>query len=367
MHFVFVDIMYQYATDRPELDEPLGGTTSAVCFLAQEFLKLGIRSTLVNLTSEPREALGIPAYPFAHLDALCRDPSVSGFIFCGRWDATLVQSIRKITRKPLIAWMHESMFDGGVIAPLPDFDGVVFVSDWQTKINRAHILFRWQTTVIRNAMNPRFAAMFGANEPILPAKNRLPILLYAGDFQRGVFHVPPILKALCPQDDRFTAELYTNTQFSPDAQFDKQYFADISAMPNVSHIGKVGQGELVKRMKRAALLLMPNPWPETSCINLIQAMASGMLCVVTDRAALPETACGFARLSPCEERDEPVQFNMSLDHELFAAALANALREWRGDQAALEEKLQKQRAYFLTEYQWASRALAWVDYIKRFA
>lgn len=365
MHIVFIDIIYGYTADRPDTPEALGGTTSCVCFLAREMTKVGIKCSFVNTVEEKKTAHGITTYPLSSIIELCDDPSVSAFVFCGRWNAEFVELLRQRVRVPFIAWMHESCFEPNYVQPLPQFDGIVFVSNWQAKINEAQTSFRWHKAVIRNAIYPRFAEMFDPNEPILPQKSDPPVLFFAGDFPRGAFHIMPILDELRLIDQNFTTEVFTSATFSPNPETDKEYSDKLNSHPGISHVGKVGQIELAARAKKAAIMIAPNPWPETACINLMQAMASGMLCVITDRAALPETANGFARIVPIEDKDNPVRFNMQINHKAFAREVADALEEWKLKDD-LEEKLQAQRKFFLDNYQWSQRVAPWVDFIKQF-
>ena len=48
----------------------------------------------------------------------------------------LVKSIRETTKAPLIGWMHESLMVAPLTAPLAELDGIVFVSEWQKRINQ---------------------------------------------------------------------------------------------------------------------------------------------------------------------------------------------------------------------------------------
>ncbi len=48
MRLAFIDFVYHYDAARPDSGEPLGGTTSAVCFLAREMVKTGVECVFFN-------------------------------------------------------------------------------------------------------------------------------------------------------------------------------------------------------------------------------------------------------------------------------------------------------------------------------
>jgi glycosyltransferase involved in cell wall biosynthesis len=127
----------------------------------------------------------------------------------------------------------------------------------------------------------------------------------------------------------------------------------------------VGQRELARHMQRASVLLMPNPWPETSCIALIEGLASGLSAVITNRAALPETAAGFARQIPIDDPDDQTRFDMPLNYDAFAAAVLDILRQRDEQSDQMESELRRQIDHFHTHYQWRQRVSSWANFIKK--
>jgi glycosyltransferase involved in cell wall biosynthesis len=364
MHVAFVDIVYGYAADRPDTDEPLGGTTSAICFLARELVKSGVKCTFYNKIGAVQTVHGIPAKP---LNALVDDAAggdITAYIFCGRWMEVMVRLLRGLTSAPFIAWMHESAFNPQWVPALDAFDAIAFVSEWQQRINQDRVLPKWKQTVLRNAMNPLAANIFAESESIISAKTKPPVLLYAGGAARGVFHLPPILEELRKTQQDFSVEIFCNTNPSRDPEKDAQYIDWLRNLPNVSHVGMVGQPQLIDHMKRASFFVAPNPWPETSCIALIEAMAAGLSVITTNRAALPETASGFAQHVTIAEADDPIRFDMPIDPAVFAAAISAAMDEQRLQPEQAEQKLRKQISFTNQHYQWSQRVKPWIDFVK---
>jgi glycosyltransferase involved in cell wall biosynthesis len=187
--------------------------------------------------------------------------------------------------------------------------------------------------------------------------------LFAGSFARGAFHIPPLLERLRLQRNDFSVEIFCNLNPSRDPEKDAAYIAWLRMLPNIAHIGMVGQRELAQRMRGAAVMIAPNPWPETSCIALIEGLASGMLAVTTERAALPETASGFALQILMEAPDDPVRFDQPVDYDEFAAAVLEVMRLREEDPGKTEAQLRHQVDYFLTHYQWVQRVAPWVEYV----
>ena len=363
MHIAFVDFIYHYDAARPDRDEPLGGTTSAICFLARELVKAGVSCTFFNRIAEKSEAHGIPALPLQALADELGTGRYDAFVFCGRWTDELVQLVKQNTTVPLIGWMHESSFAPPMTPALDAFDGMVFVSEWQKRINQAAAKPNWQQIVIRNAMNPRVAESFPPEAPILAAKETPPVLLFAGSFARGAFHIPPLLDKIRAQVSDFTVELYCNTDPSKNAEQDTAYINWLRNLSNISHVGMVGQTKLVERMRAATILLSPNPWPETSCIALIEGLASGMSVITTNRAALPETASGFANIIPIDNPDDPVRFDGAIDYEAFASKTLKLLAERAHNPVEFAAGLRRQVDYFHANYQWSQRVAPWMAFI----
>ena len=364
MNIAFVDFIYHYDAARPDTDEPLGGTTSAICFLAREMVKAGIACTFFNRIATAREVHGIRSLPLQALGEALEHGGYDAYIFCGRWTHELVQLVREHSSAPLIAWMHESAFVPPMTPALDAFDGVVFVSAWQQRVTQSAVKTPWKQAVIRNAMNPLVAASFPPGASILSAKTTPPVLLFAGSFARGAFHIPPLLDKLRMHRTDFSVEMFCNTDPSRDPVKDAAYIDWIRAQPNIAHIGMVGQPELARRMRRASVMLAPNPWPETSCIALIEGLASGLSVVTTTRAALPETTSGFARLLPIDAPDDPTRFDAPIAYDSFASAVVEALRAQEEKPQETEQNLRRQVDFFHASYQWSARVAPWVAFIE---
>ena len=361
MHLAFVDIAYGYTAGRPEQDTPLGGTTSALCFLARALRDAGISCTIFNKLTEPASAHGIQSLPLEMLTEERRNPAYTAFIFCGRWADWLVAHIAETAQAPLIAWMHESSFGGQLVPALPQFKGVAFVSDWQARVNQPYVPPGRKQAVIRNAMGPWYESMFAPETSITALKT--PLAVYIGATPRGLLHLPgiwPQIHAACPE---LELRIFANPAPTADPGQNAAFAAQLRAMPGVSHVGMAGQPRLAAALQQASFYLAPNPFPETSCIALIESMSAGLCCITTARAALPETAHGFAALLPVAAADDPHIFTQPLDHTEFAAVATRIIQDRLRSPAGWEERLRAQVSFFQHHYRWRDRVAPWTDFV----
>lgn len=359
MHFAFIDIAYDYTVDRPDTAAPLGGTTTALCFLTRALRQAGHDCTLFNKVTSPASAHGITSYPLEALTTERSNPAYTAFIFCGRWTEWLVQHIAEASTVPLIAWMHESRFGLHLVPTLPQFHHVIFVSVWQAAINQASLFSHQTHDIIRNAINPAIAALFPPHHPITHLKK--PQAVYIGSTPRGLLHLPrlwPVLHQSCPE---LTLQIYANPALSRDQTENAAFTEQLSSMAGVSHIGMVGQPELAQALHQASFYLGPNPYPETSCIALMEALAAGLCCFTTHRAALPETAAGFAQLCPISHPDDPDIFTQPFDYAAFIDRTLPIIRDRLAHPEQWETRLRQQVDHFQITGQWGDRATEWAQ------
>jgi glycosyltransferase involved in cell wall biosynthesis len=139
--------------------------------------------------------------------------------------------------------------------------------------------------------------------------------------------------------------------YGPD-QLDDEYrslyeFAD--TLPGVIYHGIVPNEELRLALRDIHFLTYPSTFPETSCLSVIEAMATGCRVVAPYLGALPETTAGYARLysSRADEDEHAAAFS-----RVLAAELANP---WNGD----PELVADQQRHCGAIYGWARREHEW--------
>jgi glycosyltransferase involved in cell wall biosynthesis len=200
------------------------------------------------------------------------------------------------------------------------WDRFLFVSEWQ----RGRFVARFgiepgRTGLLRNAIGPCFEGLYADRDDLARAKaHGPPVLAYTSTPFRGL----DLLLAGWPLLTRpATLEVFSSMKVYGGGDLDEPFrglYRACAETPGVQHRGSLPQPELAPALRGAHVLAYPNTFPETSCISVMEAMAAGMLVVTAARAALPETAAGFAEL--VEPDPEPRAFVLS-----FYRALDEAL------------------------------------------
>jgi glycosyltransferase involved in cell wall biosynthesis len=368
----FLDrIDWDYRSDTP-LTRPLGGSQSALCYLASALADAGHEVRMVTMTRSPGRvgnvdclAAGQGGYTLfdgAEVVIVLNDPGP---------DAAQALRQRIGPEGLLVLWTQHDV-DQPAMAPFADrevrrlWDRVVFVSDWQRQAYRRVFGPEPRDTVLGNAMAPAFERLFAEGESIEDAKPGLrsgpPVLVYTSTPFRGLtvlLDAFPLIQARVP-DVRLRIHSSLGVYQVAEAQ---DAFGDLyrrcRAMPGVDYLGAVPQPALAGSLKSALCLAYPSTFPETFCTAALEAMAAGCLAVLGDLGALAETTQGLAELVPLS--------SPSADHDpgdyahRFAGRVVDAIG---GDRRALAQRLESQRRHLLATSTWGRRAEAWSRWLE---
>lgn len=362
MKVVFADhspIVYDAATP---FRAPLGGSQSAACYLARALSRRGHSVMLTTAARADAVIDGVDCRPSRALDeGLLRRFGADVLVVLNSAHAS--PSIRSMTLRAgcsLVLWTQHAA-DQPDVAPLRDpavgaaFDRIAFVSDWQRRqYLGAFSLAGERTTVLRNAVAPAFEGLFEPEEDVAAAKSGPPTLAYTSTPFRGL----ELLVAVFPLIRRFVPEarlkvfssmkVYQANEGDEAATFGELYDR-CRATEGIEYVGSVPQPSLARELRAAKVFAYPSLFAETSCIAAMEAMAAGCQLVLSDLGALPETAAGFARLSPLHPPIE--DFAVA-----FARQTARALLE---PMDAARERLRRQVDVVLAEATWDRRAAEW--------
>lgn len=360
MKFVFLDnIDIDYTVDTP-YREPLGGSQSALCYLSEALAAAGHDVHIVNHTTSEGVVRGVHMYSFASdfVAAFAPTPDVAIILNRSGWAAQVKPVLAPETR--LVLWMQHADDQPGA-EPLKDaaergyYNGFAFVSDWQ----RARFIDRFRVDgaragVMRNAIGPRFSGMFAQGEPIGAAKAWPPVLAYTSTPFRGLDVLLNVFPSIRARRQGVRLKVFSSMQVYHDPSgndpFERLY-AKARATEGVDYVGSLPQPELARELRQAAILAYPSTFAETSCIAVMEALASGCRVVTTELGALGETTDGFGMLVPTGP-DMP---------GAFADACVAAIDRAAGP--GNEEELRRQVDHMNSEVTWAMRAREWAEWV----
>ena len=367
MKIAFGDLFDCDYTIETPYQTPLGGSQSALCYLAEELARQGHEVFLANQTSQPGMWRGVKCLPVP-LTNLPEETRESLDFFVVQNVAGHGQRIRPLIGRDtrLILWIHHA-HDVPLMQALADrderesYDRIVFVSEWQRGwfCDRFGI-DRERTAIFRNACAPAFYNIFPANSSITAQKYQSPVLAYTSVPWRGLELMIEILPRIRQAVPGTILKVFSSLKvYRIDDELDESsnghIYRQCQETEGIEYIGSLSQPELARALREVNVLTYPNAYPETSCIATIEAMASGCQIVSTDLGALPETTAGFARLIPFTGDWEVYK-------EQFAQAVIELLQK---ASASNPEPLLRDMVDFADRhYTWPGRAREWIEWLE---
>ena len=357
----FIDMApWDYDAETP-LNRPLGGTQSAAVYLAAELAALGHEIVFINDVKAPHvsrqvqflNANAIDGQFLNQFDAIVSISSAMGLMFRREIGVT----------KPLILWLQHAP-DQPSVQKLKDADerdawtALAMVSAWQAEsYHRQFAIPRELMVVKHNAVSPVFL------EKELPApwfmRDAPPVLTYTSTPFRGLdvllMAFPTIRKAIPEARLRVFSSMATY-QVPSDKDTYGILYELCRALPGVEYIGALPQRDLANALSGVAALSYPSTFAETSCISVMEAMASGAMILSTELGALPETAHGFGQLLPLKGNRLDIA-------GAYAAMVIDALEGARAQPQETAAKLNDQVQFVRAHYTWAARAREWQDWL----
>jgi glycosyltransferase involved in cell wall biosynthesis len=336
MNIAFLDAVgWDYDVSTPR-ERPLGGSQSALAYLAVELAGRGSRVTVLCGTSWPRQVLGVECVSTRAIpEGLLGRPFDAFIILNGPADLASRLRPHLAAATPLVLWTQHAA-DQPAMQPLlqrevrQQWDVVVCVSQWHRASMIAHYgLDPARVVVLRNAIAPCFERLFSSPDELAQAKGSRLILSYTSTPFRGLnvlIHLFPEVRREFPTAElEVFSSMKVYQQDEPGDEFAHLYH-QCRATPGVRYVGSVPQPRLAEELKAASILAYPNTFAETSCIAVMEAMAAGLFVVTTDLGALPETTAGFGAL--VAPPAGPAGVNS------FAQGFLDRLRASLGDRAA---------------------------------
>lgn len=164
------------------------------------------------------------------------------------------------------------------------FDKIVFVSNWQAQLYSLTMGIPYsEFTVIPNAIEPFEQKEKDFSGPIK--------LIYHTTPHRGLHIAVAVADALAKHID-VHFDVYSSFSVYGWEQRDEPYkklFDQINDHPNMTYHGGKTNREVRSALENAHMFLYPSIWPETSCLAAIESLCAGVMPIVPNLAALPET------------------------------------------------------------------------------
>jgi glycosyltransferase involved in cell wall biosynthesis len=357
VHRSYVDYMAETPYTRA-----VGGSESALCYLAAELAKLGHEVRLVTNTSTPG--------PYRGVECLNYKISLTGDLMNAA-DVVVISNeacAREMrdtfrVRKPLVLWVQHADDQPAIEAlqftrERKSWNGFAYVSDWQAQ---QFFEYYWMPSekgrVMRNAIAPVFADL-----PITQPWFRRgvpPTLIYTSMPYRGLdvlLDAFPAIRAGVPGTRLRVYSSMARVQVSEAQDEYADLYRRCTTLDGVDYIGPVGQAQLANEMADAAALAYPSTYPETSCIAAMEAMAVGAAVLATRTGALPETTAGFGRM--VDYLDDKAQMAAN-----YAAMVVDTLTGMQRDPDAAERQRAAQIAHVRTNAVWPVRAREWQGWL----
>ena len=259
------------------------------------------------------------------------------------------------TSKRNILWLHDTWDDPeSQHLKKPDslkrFEKLVFVSNYQQSTYNIGLDVPYSKgVVLQNAIVPI--------EKHEKPKGKINIIYHTTP-HRGLEILIPVCDFLANKGVDFHLDVYSSFGIYGWPARDEPYlplFERIKNHPNMTYHGWQPNDVIREALKKAHIYAYPSIWPETSGISVIEAMSAGCNIICPNLAALPETCANFA-----------VMYNWTEDNNqhanMFAGILNMVIDQYWAD--FNQSRLQYQKMYTDTFYNWDMRAKQWIDFLE---
>ncbi|MFN5516438.1 MAG: glycosyltransferase [Cyanobacteriota bacterium] len=367
MKIAFIDfISWDYSIDTVA-QRPLGGSQSALCYLAIQLARLKQNVFLLNHSSEVSIQRGVVCLP---LECVSAD-------FFNKLDFIIIlnsagngKEIKQFLEPhtQLILWsQHASDQQAVLMLKNKDeqdfYDFFILISEWQKQdYIQSFNIDSNKTIILRNAVASNFENLFNHTDSILNAKEKPITLAYTSTPFRGLDLLIDIFPRIRQAHPEIRLKIFSSMQVyqTPSQDDEAQYglmYNYFRNMEGVDYIGSVPQSQLAEELKSISILAYPNIFAETSCIAVMEAMSSGCYIITSALGALPETTAGYGRLISLENGIEAYKSNfVIMVNEVIDEIKLNAMNR-------MEEHLKTQVAFCNQEYTWENRANQWLQFL----
>jgi glycosyltransferase involved in cell wall biosynthesis len=238
---------------------------------------------------------------------------------------------------------------------------IAMVSNWQAERYATRFKIKKESLcVLRNAIAPAFESV-SRQQPYFFEAARPPVLIYSSTPFRGLhvlLHAFPLVRSLVPG---CTARIYSSMAVYSAAEDNyKTLYDECRRIEGIEYCGSVSQIDLSVAYANADIFAYPSIFMETSCISLMEAMASGCMVLSNDFGAISETAAGFGHLCIRSRGSSDEEFG-----DAYARFVTRIIQEAFENPASYRDQLNKQKDFVLKNYLWSARAVEWEQFLNR--
>jgi tetratricopeptide (TPR) repeat protein len=329
----------------------LGGTESAVIYLAEALARRGHHVVVLNNCEEPGVFDGVEYARWETLTARCLTGRPDVLVGVRFW-----QTIGALRLAPLQIFWTGDACNQPYVEHLGDrqaraeIDFFMLQSDWQAETFQSHHdVPAWR--IVRTKLGSA-ASMFEPGTQSARPLARARRMAYTSTPFRGLdvlLDLFPRIRAACPDAtlDIFSSmQVYGMSPGEDHSQFRAVYRK--ARQPGVTLVGSLPQMELAARLADSRILAYPNHYSETFCIAAIEAQAAGCVAVTSEFGALPETVGDAGICVPGDPRSAGYQ-------RAFVETCVALLT----DDGQWQSMSTRALARAWTSYTWPSIAEAW--------
>lgn len=361
MRIAIIDPVEFAYTPQTPFEQPLGGIRSAISYLSIALAARGHQVLLLNNSTEASLHHGVWTKPLRSpptMEAM-EHPDVAVVINAPHGSQTLRAAGVNV---PHVFWCHHSTDDTemeGLKNPKnrDSWTAYAMLSAWQrSRYAEVFGIPMERMSLLGNAISPPFESLTPNLDWLRPdAPLRL---AYTSTPYRGLHLVLMMLPALRERLQNARLSVYsgqTGYAVAEEADPYRIYYSLARGLPGVDYYGSIPQAKLAQALPGHAALSYPCIFYETACIAAMESMAAGLLPIVTEIGALPETVGKYGFILP-ERPQKRAPIQLMEDYLSFFVAV---IAESRRNPDATKARIESQIAYVNANYTWRKRAQEW--------
>ena len=152
-----------------------------------------------------------------------------------------------------------------------------------------------------------------------------------------------------------STEVYGKNFYEKNDKYYQTLYEQAESLPNVNYIGYKPNEYIREHLKDYRMYVYPSIFEETSCISLLECMAAGLYCVVTNVGALFETGAEFPMYIPYSDNHKSLSQKFAQGIEAAAMSLKHE---------AINDHLKFQIDYTNKYYNWNKQGVSWTRFLQ---